>query len=307
MKILYWLERFLPYIGGVETFSRQLIPAMQKRGHFFAIITSGHIQNSGQPEQTSYGSIWHFPFADVLESHDLRRIVAIDHQIAEIIHTFQPDLIHLNTILPSTFFYLRNRATGQIPTLLTLHMPVSLSRKNGIIEQVLNRANYVAAVSQAVLQEARETFPGITARTSVNYNALLDAPLSPAPLRWSPPVLLCVGRLAHQKGFDIALESFPQILNSYPTAILRIVGSGEYRRRFANRPHDVHHAHHRHDDTESRKTVSHLGHHVPRHFHFVMMRLDFDVHEILNFHGIEIAADHHAQIVGNEFHDMVVV
>jgi hypothetical protein len=40
---------------------------------------------------------------------------------------------------------------------------------------------------------------------------------------------------------------------------------------------------------------------------FLVMRLDFDVHQVLDFEGIQIAADHHPQVVADELHDMVVV
>ena len=38
----------------------------------------------------------------------------------------------------------------------------------------------------------------------------------------------------------------------------------------------------------------------------MMVSLDFDIHQILDFDGVEIAADHHAQIVCDEFHYMMI-
>lgn len=46
---------------------------------------------------------------------------------------------------------------------------------------------------------------------------------------------------------------------------------------------------------------------MPGHFDLVVMGFDFDVHQIFDFHGIEVAADHHAQIIGDEFHHVMVV
>ena len=37
------------------------------------------------------------------------------------------------------------------------------------------------------------------------------------------------------------------------------------------------------------------------------MSLDLQIHQVLDFECIQIAADHHAQIVGNELHRMVIV
>ena len=38
-----------------------------------------------------------------------------------------------------------------------------------------------------------------------------------------------------------------------------------------------------------------------------MVCFDFHVHQAFNFNRIQIATDHHAQVIGDEFHDMVVI
>jgi hypothetical protein len=43
-----------------------------------------------------------------------------------------------------------------------------------------------------------------------------------------------------------------------------------------------------------------------RRLDLVMVGLDFDIHQVLDLDGVEVAAHHHAQIVGNELHDVVV-
>ena len=45
MKILYWTALFLPHIGGIETFSFDLIPALQAKGHDVTVLTSPHVAN----------------------------------------------------------------------------------------------------------------------------------------------------------------------------------------------------------------------------------------------------------------------
>ena len=44
-----------------------------------------------------------------------------------------------------------------------------------------------------------------------------------------------------------------------------------------------------------------------RHMSFLVMRLDLDVHQVLDLEGVEVAAHHHAQIVADELHDMVIL
>ena len=42
-------------------------------------------------------------------------------------------------------------------------------------------------------------------------------------------VIICVGRLVHRKGQDRLIEAMPEILRSFPDAVLVIVGEGPYR------------------------------------------------------------------------------
>ena len=45
---------------------------------------------------------------------------------------------------------------------------------------------------------------------------------------------------------------------------------------------------------------------VPGPVAFVMVRLDLVVHQVLDLERVQIAADHHAQIVGDELHHVVI-
>jgi hypothetical protein len=68
----------------------------------------------------------------------------------------------------------------------------------------------------------------------------------------------------------------------------------------------VHHAHHRGHDAEGRQAVGQLGHGLDRHLALVVVGLDLVVHQVLDLEGVEVAADHDAQVVGEELHGVVV-
>jgi hypothetical protein len=70
--------------------------------------------------------------------------------------------------------------------------------------------------------------------------------------------------------------------------------------------HHVHHAHHRHHDAEGRHRVGHLGDHVRRSMRLVVVGLDLHVHQVLDLECVQVAAHHHAQVVGHELDRMVI-
>jgi hypothetical protein len=80
----------------------------------------------------------------------------------------------------------------------------------------------------------------------------------------------------------------------------------EHGGRFVGGGHGVHHAHHRGDDPEGRHRVADLGQRVSGRFAFLVMRLDFLVHQAFDFERIHVAAHHQTQVVGQELDDVVV-
>ena len=56
----------------------------------------------------------------------------------------------------------------------------------------------------------------------------------PTPLEFSSPTLLCLGRLAKQKGFDIAIQAFSQVSKKFPHLRLHIAGDSPERANLEN-------------------------------------------------------------------------
>src|SRR5262249_55846673 len=49
------------------------------------------------------------------------------------------------------------------------------------------------------------------------------------PLRFEDPILLCLGRLVRQKGFDLALAALASLCNRFPKVRLVVAGDGPER------------------------------------------------------------------------------
>lgn len=76
--------------------------------------------------------------------------------------------------------------------------------------------------------------------------------------------------------------------------------------RLAHRPHGVHHTQHRSHNTEGRQGTRQAlqCHHHP--VVFLVVGFHLVVHQGLDLMGVQIARHHHAQIVGDELHQMLV-
>jgi len=116
------------------------------------------------------------------------------------------------------------------PTLISLHgLGPKLPQQTPLTEQLLTSGQWVAAVSDAILKQARNFLPSITPRSSIVYDGLDIPALPPAPLDFSHPTLLCLGRLTSEKGFDTAVASFARVVRHVPRARLIIAGDGPER------------------------------------------------------------------------------
>jgi glycogen(starch) synthase len=231
MKILYWIPGFWPDIGGIEVLAMKTLPALQKRHHEFMIITSHKELDS--PDETWYGNIpvYRFPFWHALAKRDLSQVVKIKQQIAALKRTFKPDLVHLHYPGHIAYFHVNTTNAQSPPTLLTIHTPFPAARgdPDTLFGQTVRSAAWVTAVSKATLSDTIQIVPEIRSRSSVIYNGLPAPQLSLEMLPFDPPQILYVGRLAHEKGVDVAVSAFATIRKRFPRARLKIAGDGPAR------------------------------------------------------------------------------
>ena len=229
MRVLFWTEGFWPQIGGLEVLSARLLQGLQARGHEFVVVTASVTATADAGDAPYLGIPVHrYPFHRALQDRDLPRIAAIRRQIERLKREFRPDLVHLNVAGPGIFFHLRTM--GDVPTLAAVHSLLpALPGDRGLQDQVLRSASWVVGVSASILAEVRALSPDLDARCSVVHNGLPMPTLPSAPLRFEPPRLLCLGRLAPEKGFDVALEAFAGLVGRFPGLELMVAGDGPCR------------------------------------------------------------------------------
>jgi glycogen(starch) synthase len=227
MRVLFWTLAFWPHIGGLEVFAARLLPDLRRRGHEFTVVAPR--QYTGESEEELYHGIpiHRLEFRSGLPSR-IDRLTEIRQKVIRIKRAFAPDLIHMNGVGATDLFHLTTSEAHRAPVVVTLHNPWR-AREESIVKLTLRAADWVAGVSAAILEQALRLEPEIGNRCSVIYNSVAPPAPSPKPLSSHPPRLLCLGRLAPDKGFDVAISAFRLVLNRFPKARLTIAGDGPLR------------------------------------------------------------------------------
>jgi len=228
MRVLFWSTHFWPQIGGIEVLSTRLLPALIEYGHEFIVISQG---KSCLPKEFKIKGniipIYRFQMSQALNNRDLRQIKEIRNNIADIKTTYKPDLVHINTSGPGMFFHLKTKNVSSPKDLFSIHfLPETKVEKNSLTGSCLISANWVSAVSQAMLEDARQIVPEIVHKSSVIYNGLPTPNIKNVSYQIDEPRLLCIGRLVPEKGFDLAIEAFAGVHKVIPKARLSIAGDG---------------------------------------------------------------------------------
>lgn len=228
MKILYWSGLFWPHIGGVEVLSMQLIPELKKKGHEVIVLTSQ--SNSSLKSEENYCGIkiYRIPFHEAIFKNDLKKIKEIAQMVVQLKKEFHPDIIHLNSIDSSIYFHLvSDEMYEKAPTLFTVHaLPPNKNDKNTLLKKMLYSAKWITTASKYMLKVINQLSTENVTRTSQIYYGLKTPKIEPAELIFDSPRLLCIGRIVWEKGFDIMLDAFTQIIKMYPKARLIFAGDG---------------------------------------------------------------------------------
>jgi glycogen(starch) synthase len=232
VRVWMWGELFWPYIGGAELFAADLMLGLRERGYEFTVVTSqDHLD---LPDRAEYRGIpvYRFPFRTALRREHVDDLGRMRERVAALKRELHPDLIHLNGVTPSAFFCVHTGSGSRPPLVIRLNQETRLGRPGRIagslFENVLRRGDWVIAVSEALLAEARQLVPDVTPYSSVIYNGIDVGGETPGPPPGDPPRILCLGRLVFEKGFDRALEAFAT-LRPPRRARLIIAGDGPQR------------------------------------------------------------------------------
>jgi glycosyltransferase involved in cell wall biosynthesis len=96
--------------------------------------------------------------------------------------------------------------------------------------RLLRHADGLTAVSTGLRREVQASVPGDSRDIQVIHNGVDPDLFTLRPEHQEQqPVILGVGRLSYQKGFDVLIEAFARISAQYPDWELHLAGDGELR------------------------------------------------------------------------------
>lgn len=225
MRIMHWMPRYHPDVGGVEVLARHLLPALARRGYEQAVI-SVH-GDFVVPDRTEVDGIpvLRVHLARFMQNRDLGEMLRMRMAMTAFYKAFKPTLDHVHWAGPATFLYTLAPATA--PMLCTLHSVVA-EMPHGpetTTQRLLSGARWVTGVSQATLDEGRAWWPAIEDRCSVVMNGLVPHAAPPLPYPDGPAHVVAAGRLVAEKGFDVIIDALAQL----PDVRLTIAGDGPMR------------------------------------------------------------------------------
>jgi len=231
MRVLYWTPRFWPDIGGIEVMAARTLPALREHGYDLLVMASH--ASSDPPVRMDYQGIpvFTFPFWAALVHRDLRLVHQLRQEVTRLKRDFQPDLIHVNFSGYTAYFQVTTADVSPAPTLIALRSSLAgqAAGADTMLGQLLRSANWIAAASRAIQNDAIRIVPEIATHCSVIYDGLQPPTATPLPLPFDPPRIVCVGRLHREKGFDLVIQALPALMSRYPGLGLTVVGDGPER------------------------------------------------------------------------------
>jgi glycogen synthase len=241
MKTLLVPSAYYPSLGGVEELSKQLAYAFTKKHITTKIITS-------KPPKTKYkedieGIIvhrFHFYLPAKKVFNVLRFFILFPIELFRfwyITKTFNPDIIHIqcnsgnlyyaNIVSQITKTPLFITSQGETLMDATKIYQKSAFMRNTLIKGLKNAA-YVTGCSQATIDDISNNYFDVSNKSKTIFNGINPSEFDiKTESNTDEKYIFATGRISHNKGFDLLIDAYSEIIIGYPDIKLYIGGDGE--------------------------------------------------------------------------------
>jgi glycogen(starch) synthase len=227
MRILLWSDSFWPRIGGVEVLGANFVAGLRERGHEVMVIT-----DRGEPEMAEHDrvagvEVLRIEVRGAIQRGDPRALARATSLAAKARSEFRPEIDHGFHVGPELLVTASIRARSPVARVMSLHVtptPQLLDAASPYGRE-LRVADWVVACSRSTLDDVQEQTGGLE-RASEIENAL-PPPVAPAAAELPPGgVVLFLGRVVEQKGFDIGMRAFAALRKTRPELRAMVAGDG---------------------------------------------------------------------------------
>lgn len=231
MRILLWPPLYKPVIGGIERYTERLAIGLMRHGCTVEVITNSVA--GAAPEETINGlNVTRLPFPASRQG-DLAAVRAVRDGLRRVSERLQPELLNLHTGGPSLIHYALHRRALPIPVVTTFHGIYPADGEfSTLLSQHITQCAGIIATSMATKQSLCAAVGDAARVTAVHLPPIDDAYHRPTVARpRNGAVVLGVGRLVVEKGWQTLLDAFSLVLEQVPHAQLVLAGDGDDRGR----------------------------------------------------------------------------
>lgn len=229
MKILFWSEFYWPHVGGIEILVNELSHALGERGHAAEIITNHYSPVLPSKELCQGIPVHRIDLAGASRGGP-RAMFTLLQEVREIRRRFEPSINHFFLSGPLALAHQMTNHSPRLPTVTSLQTPLDGILGGGSsVVKLLRDSEAILAPNSPLMDGIRHYLPEVAERLHRVTHSAFRFPVPPAALPLDPPVLLCLGRLVKEKGFDLALHAFARLGPGFEQVRLIIAGEGPER------------------------------------------------------------------------------
>lgn len=231
IRILVFTPYFPPNLGGLETLLGEYVGALVQRGHVVDVLTSTEPGDLPDEETWRGAAVHRVPMHSPLYRQDVSRITQVRSKVSALKRDLAPDLLHVHMADGSVFFHAVTEPAYIGPTVVTIHSALAAAeaRPGTPLYRVLTAADWVTGCSRSMLEQTCRVVPEIESHSSVVLNGMDTNRITVSPLPFDPPVVLLLGRLVSEKGFDVALRACVNVTRELPDMRVVLAGDGPER------------------------------------------------------------------------------
>lgn len=237
---------FHPHVGGVEELVSQLATEQRRRGDGTLVITNRYPKDL--PAREAVGAVevmresfrvpgltWRHVGGFLAHSRSTAR------RIQEELSRRGTGLVHVQCVSNNGYYALRAAEALDLPLVVTMQGELTMdadrvyersAHLRHTWRRLLDRAAVITACSDYSLKEAEQVYgTAFGDRAHVIHNGIrLEEYTDLAAERRDRPYVLGLGRMVHQKGYDLLIDAFVSLAEAIPHDLL-LAGDGASRAR----------------------------------------------------------------------------